>query len=233
MKKIILLSIFYLSFQICNAQKIASYISDINLYGNKADLFCANTESYILNKTLSFKDTISVLSFDKKSEIQKKINFILNPKFPFDSFSKKTYPNELGGLQSWNDSIKVDDKWYKIFFQYNNNGFVGGMKATIDKKIFVNGIGVVYSYSSKFSHSYFPHNLFMLNHKDKYKQKVLTKVYTYLDKKRDVRFKENWKKMSILTLKYNFDNCITLLSENWPGNIYSGLLDWLINENKK
>lgn len=217
--------ILFLSFQIINAQEKAYYISNLQ----DADLFCINLDSNIIEKTLSFKDTISVVNMNKQTKLS-----YLNPISTNNIETQRV--SKWGVNKNWIDSIKVEDKWYRIIMSFSDDGWIGGRANTISKKISVSQIGVVYSGTT--GGLLGENDLLMLNHKDHSKQKVLSKIYEFLVEEKNEHFQRiSWEKVGNLSKKYNFENCERLLMTHWMTcrksleivSIHSEIIDDIIN----
>jgi hypothetical protein len=209
MQKVLIL-LFSFGYLLSNGQE-ACYLSD----GLEADLFCVKMDDSLrVQEAFTFKDTIGVLSKKRHNRLQKRVPIYLSSRINYDTTRKEIlqYQGTFEAHFYWKDSIKVNERWYRIHFSYHDDGFVGGRPNQINKRIIVDEIGVIHSHSNFLD----AHTLLMIFHKDSSTQEILGHVYEYLEKNKEPYFRNiNWLKIASLARKYTFENGIAKLSNRW------------------
>lgn len=111
----------------------------------------------------------------------------------------KTYYGTFRQKSIRKDSIEIEGDWHAVYSYYFDDGFIGGRQNHITSKIFVEGLGMIYS-SDNFINN---HNLLMFRCQDSSKQILLEASLQWMENFKGIPLP--WKKLIELSSKSSFD----------------------------
>lgn len=115
-------------------------------------------------------------------------------------------------LNTYTDSINVNNKWYSIQINLTDDHFVGGSPNRVTTDIIVQDLGVIYSSSNWMDE----HTEIMICNKDSLKQYILTTAFKYINEnKPDFINKNKLYRVIKLTQYLNFNNIVDTLINEW------------------
>lgn len=192
----------------CNGQNEAYYLSKGGM-----DLKRVNLDTYQIMDYYSFSDTTIL-----KTTLSDSINLItdLNPIKKSDIVqSMDTLILDFHGIPTINtytDSINVNDKWYSIQIILSDDHFVGGSPNRVTTDIIVQDLGMIYSSSNWID----AHIDIMVCHKDSIKQKALTVAFNYIKENQPTLIEKNrLNRVISLTQNLNYNNIVETLKNEW------------------
>jgi hypothetical protein len=109
------------------------------------------------------------------------------------------------------DSVFVNDNWYTIEIIQTDDHFVGGSPNRVTTDVFVEDLGLVYSYANWIN----AHTDLMICHRDTAKQEILTSTYNYLAKQHSIIEKSYLDRIIYMTKEFEFANIVDLVSARW------------------
>jgi hypothetical protein len=111
-----------------------------------------------------------------------------------------------------NDSVFVNDKWYTIEIIQTDDHFVGGSPNRVTTDVFVEDLGLVYSYANWIN----AHMDLMICHRNAEKQEILISAYECLAKKHPIVIeKSDLTRIIYMTKELEFNNIVDLVSARW------------------
>lgn len=207
MKKISLILFLFLSL-FCNGQNEAYYLSGgmgltrVNLDTYQIIDYYSFSDTTVLKTTLSDStNLITELNPIKESNIVKsRDTIVLHPIL------------RVPTLNTYTDSINVNNKWNSIQIIVTDDHFVGGSPNRVTIDITVQDLGVIYTSSNWMDE----HIDIMICHEDSNKQNLLTASFEYIKQNQPTLIeKTRVTKIISFTQKFQFDNIVDTLKKEW------------------
>ncbi len=211
MKNILLFINLFLSILGC-AQNEAFFVSqDFHLFRMDLDKGTIIEQYTFLDSIVSKRTEIqfSFISEHTQSEIDSLGHL------PIFEYTQQSVAVSFVGLPSFyftKDSVFVNDNWYTIEIIQTNDHFVGGSPNRVTTDVFVEDLGMVYSYANWIN----AHMDLMICHRDTAKQEILTSTYEYLAKQHPIVIEKSYlDRIIYMTKEFEFANIVDLVSERW------------------
>lgn len=210
MKSILVFSFSLVCF-CCKAQNEAYNLSEGGMDLKRVDL-----ESNKIMDYYSFLDTLvlKITPSDNLPVFTEQNDFLhLDSSQIMVCFVPRGFPSSNSPyFKAINDSVNVNDKWYKIQIIRTDDHFVGGSPNTVTTDITVQDLGIIYSSYNWVN----AHTDIMICHQDSLKQVLLTTAFEYIEMKHPLIVEETRiARIISLTKEYNFNNLVYILSDRW------------------